>query len=199
MGHNWKQKRPGSFGRVLALGLFTFGSFDAMAGVKDDVVYAGFAVTQLEIKNVPSGNQADTKSSAGLLNVGTYITDYFKAEFRFGFGGQEKELGPGLTGSIDQYYSGYLGAEYPVTDYMSLYGMFGVTNIVATANKVNPFAYPKIPGDLVESSFSPSYLIGGSVRLYKKFHVFMDYGSLHDDTLTSIETKDLNFGIRYEY
>ncbi|MBK8969982.1 MAG: outer membrane beta-barrel protein [Hahellaceae bacterium] len=199
MGHNWKQKRPGSLGQLLALGLAMSFALTATAGVKDDVAYAGIAVTQLEIKNVQKGNASDTKSNAGTLNFGTYITDYFKAEFRMGFGGQEKEIAPGLSASIDQYYSGYFGAEYPVTDYMALYGMFGFTHLVATANKVNPSAYPVIPGDLVESSFSPSFLLGGSVRIYKKFHFFMDYGRLHADSLTAIDTKDLNFGVRYEY
>ncbi len=171
----------------------------AQAGVKDNVAYAGLILTQFEYKNLPDGNEGGVKSEGFSLAFGTYITDYFKAEFRAGFGQDDNPLAPGLTGGINQSYSGYLGGEYPVTEYMALYALFGFTNVVATAERVTPGSYPLVPGDLVESSFSASYLLGGSVRVYKNIHAFIDYGRLHADSLTGLDTKNLNFGLKYEY
>jgi hypothetical protein len=184
---------------AIATVIVVFSALPAQAGVKDNVAYAGIAFTQFELKNVPGGSARDVKSDGIILNVGTYITDFFKAELRTGFGQDDNIMAPGLTGGVNYFLSGYLGAEYPVTEYMALYAMFGFTHLAATADKETPGSYPEIPSDMVDSSFSPSFLLGGSVRIYKNLHAFLDYGRLHADSITGIDTKDLNFGVKYEY
>lgn len=181
---------------VAAIGL---ASLTGVASAADENT-AFFAVsgTEYEIKNLP-GAPADSKMPGFSLHLGTYITQYARTELRLGYGLGDVAVPGGLTATVDDYFSWYIGPEYPVTDYLRIYGLFGFSHLGSSASRTEPGSFDTLPDSLVDSSFSMSTAIGFSVRVWRDFHTFLDYGRLHADSITSVDIKQLNLGLRYEY
>ncbi|OZG72079.1 hypothetical protein BTA51_17055 [Hahella sp. CCB-MM4] len=184
-------------------------STNASADVsKEDLAYVGINWTQLEFERVLGDRKG--RSYAGTLVLGTYITDYIKTEFRAALGVGTDEINTSDASDafgqqeyasigIEDYYSWYMGAQYPATDYMTVFAQFGFTRMIGTVEYPDPDQPRRLPDELTDSSFSMSYILGTDIQVYGDFWATLEYGRLHRDTITEIRTNQMSLGIKYEF
>ncbi|ABC31652.1 hypothetical protein HCH_04963 [Hahella chejuensis KCTC 2396] len=166
-------------------------------GEKEGKSYIGLSATQFDFKRVAGSNSASTTGVT--LSYGSYLTDYVKTEFRAGMGLDEEEAKPGLDIGMDYFASWYMGAQYPATDYLSVYALFGFTHMKGKVSKDDPDAHQSIPEDLTESSFSVSYALGTEIKVTGDLWGVLEFGRIHRDTETAIRVMQLSAGLKYEF
>ncbi len=200
----------------LSLSMFflaTLNSQSALAQEEEDIrdAYFGIGYTRFEFKNLPD-DPRDNWTSGTHFILGTYITEYVRAEIRVGYGLDDEKVSVArvdrngdvvrvdeMTVSVNKYYSGYFGGEYPATDYLAVYGLVGITHFDGEVKDRSTQAFPDIPDTLIDSSFGVSYVLGAHVRIIENFRAYMDYGRLHTDTATDIDTQQWNMGVSYAF
>jgi len=166
---------------------------------KQGLDYVSLMATFLNFRNVGTDTQT-ANSEAAVLVLGTYLTDYFKIEMRFAKGYGSGSPYPGLEIGVKHFISWYMGVQYPWTDYSDIYAQFGFSSVYGRATLgTDTSRYPKIDSGLLNSSFSPSWLLGTDVKVLSHTYLVFEAGKLHDDTDTKISTWQVNTGVRYEF
>ncbi|WP_020406742.1 porin family protein [Hahella ganghwensis] len=192
----------------LLAGMLTLSTQAGAEVSKEDLTYIGVNWTQLEFERI-LGHRKGT-AYAGTLVLGTYITDYVKTEFRAGLGVSDDEINSStrtdafgqqeyISIGVEDYYSWYMGAQYPATDYMTVFAQFGFTHMIGKVEYPDPDQPRRLPDDLTDSSFSMSYILGADIRIYGDFWGTLEYGRLHRDSITDIRTNQMSAGIKYEF
>jgi hypothetical protein len=154
------------------------------------------------------------------LAYGSYIDDYFKAEFRLGGNLRDDTLKEAYDINLSYWFSGYLGFQHPITDYMSGYFMYGVSFFEADTTRrqveinvttTNDFGQQRTDRLLVEPSpefmedglfdkhFSPSWTLGLEFDIFDDFFLVFEYGRLLKDSGTNIKVRQAGTHIRYEF
>ncbi len=159
----------------------------------------------------------ETAQTYGVFGVlGTYITEYVKTELRFGTGIKDDTIKEALDVNIHYWLAWYMGATYPITDYMSAYGLYGVshyeadvtrreTRITVSSGESLPQTFNVIPSsaqmeeDLFGTKFSTSWLLGLDFRITPAWYLAFEYGRLLRDTDTNIKVYQGSMQLRYEY
>lgn len=143
---------------------------------------------------------AERASTVGAaVALGTYLTDIFKIEMRYGRGIKDGRASSNLKLGIDWYVNWYLGVQYAWTDFSDIYAQYGFSTVMGHADISNGATYDKIKPDLFGASFSQSWLIGTDVNLTHNTYLFIEGGLLHQDTQTDYQTYQYNVGLRYEF
>lgn len=149
------------------------------------------------------------------VSYGTYITDHFKTEIRYGRGIRDKTLDKILDVNINHWFSWYMGAAYPVTDYLSAYALYGVSFYEADMTrredirkvgeefssefrKVQP-SRTLLDDNLFGTNFSTSWMLGADYRLKDNLFLAFEYGRLIRDTDSNIKVYQGGIHLRYEY
>ncbi len=154
------------------------------------------------------------------FSYGSYINDYFKAEFRLGGNLRDDTLKEAYDINLSYWFSGYLGFQHPITDYMSGYFMYGVSFFEADTSRrqveinvttTNDFGQQRTDRVLVEPSpefmedglfdkhFSPSWTLGLEFDIFDDFFLVFEYGRLLKDSGTNIKVRQAGTHIRYEF
>lgn len=148
---------------------------------------------------------------------GTYITDNFKTEVRYGTGVADDTLKELLTININYYFNWYIGGTLPVTDYMSVYALSGISFYDADVTKrevlkkgiipsgtqqpiqakVRPG--PSIDDELFGTKFSMSWILGFDLKVYDNWYLAFEYGRLIKDTDSNIKVYQAGTQLRYEF
>lgn len=148
---------------------------------------------------------------------GTYITEMFRTELRYGTGVRDDSFRGALDVNFHYWLNWYIGATYPVTDYASVYAQYGLSHYSADVTRrqikitepqdangnggevtVEPDPKTIHPG-LFETSFSTSWLLGLDYHLFDTTYLAMEYGRLLKDTETNIKVYQANLQLRYEF
>jgi len=203
---------------------------------KSDRNYASFGFAMNEFRSIDlilvSGVQLDrdgeiietfrgsffpltAQTYATSFAFGTYLTEHFKTEVRYGMGIRDDTLKGAMDININYWLNWYIGATYPVTDYMSAYGMYGVSHYDADVTrreiKMNVIdnQIPKtvngqpsrlqMEEDLFGTSFSTSWLLGLDFGLGGPWYLAFEYGRLLRDTDTNIKVYQAGTYLRYEF
>lgn len=148
---------------------------------------------------------------------GTYITEHFKTELRYGTGVRDDSFLNALDVNFNYWFNWYIGAAYPLTDDISGYVMYGLSHYDADVtrrqiiynrpidqegNAGDVVVQPDpetIPDKLFGTSFSTSWLIGLDYRLFDTTYLAFEYGRLLRDTDTNIKVYQANLQLRYEF
>jgi len=151
------------------------------------------------------------------ITLGTYITDYVKTELRYGMGVRDDTVRRAMDINISYWLNWYMGATFPVTDYMSVYGLYGVSHYEADVTRreideafVDPDTFQTITrrvqpsrlqmeDDLFGTSFSTSWLLGLDFALNQDWFLAFEYGRLLRDTDTNIKVYQGGTYLRYEF
>ena len=147
---------------------------------------------------------------------GTYITENFKTEVRYGRGIRTDTLDGALEINISHWFNWYIGGTYPVTDYMSAYAMYGVSFYEADVTRheiekeiqgsefqvetlvLQPSVVAMEEG-LFGTNFSTSWLLGLDFELSDQWFLAFEYGRLLRDTDTNIKVYQAGSYLRYEF
>ncbi|WP_172962295.1 outer membrane beta-barrel protein [Hydrocarboniclastica marina] len=181
---------------------------------KEGLDYLLLFATSMNYSSIGPTDATAESYSAG-LGLGTYITDHFKVELRAGGefdDGKASYLPPGaraednpedfrayLDVSMPYFISWYIGGLYPWSDFSSVYGQFGFSYVRTEAETATPGRFEGIEGELYESDFSTSWLIGLDFKLIDSAYLLLEGGRLHTDTATDINTEQYTVGFRYEF
>ncbi len=170
-------------------------------------------------QSIPGGRFfPETAQTYGMFGtIGTYISDYVRTELRLGTGIKSDTIREALEVNMHYWYAWYMGAVYPLTDYMSVYGQYGValydahvtrkeTRITLGQNSGRlPVTYTARPSrwqmeeELFGTKFSTSWLVGAEFDLIKGWRLAVDYGRLLRDTDTNIKVYQGNVHFRFEF
>lgn len=149
------------------------------------------------------------------VTYGTYITENFKTEIRYGTGVLKDTVDEILDINMSYYFNWYIGGTLPVTEYMSAYSLIGVSFYDADIKRrevtrqftkdnftvtepVQP--YPEQFKDgLFGTKFSMSWLLGLDFHLKDNWYLAFEYGRLLKDTDTNIKVYQANTQLRYEF
>jgi Outer membrane protein beta-barrel domain len=152
---------------------------------------------------------------------GSYINDYFKAELRMGGGMRDDTLKEALDINLSYWFSGYLGFQHPITDYMNGYFMYGISYYEADTTRrqiyitvvddpdgfgggrptrvlVEPSPEFMEEG-LFETRFSPTWMLGLEFDIFDDWYLVFEYGRLLKDSGTNIKVRQAGTHIRYEF
>lgn len=169
---------------------------------KHERSYIGVFGTQFEVRGVTPARD-DLKFDGASVVAGTYISDHFRLEARAGTGLEtavaSEDPENSLEFDIDYYVTGLIGPQANLTDYFQVYGLVGVTRLVASTERSALRGFPDIPEELVDSSFSFSYVLGTDIHIYYDVWASLEFGQLHKDTITNIRTEFLNVGLKFEF
>lgn len=151
------------------------------------------------------------------LTYGTYITEHFKTELRYGRGIRDDTVDKLLDININHWFSWYMGGTYPVTEDLSAYGLYGVSFYEAdmtrrqdlrsvgggstslpSLQKVQP-SRTALDDDFFETNFSTSWMLGMDYRIKDGLYLAFEYGRLLRDTDTKFKVYQGGIHIRYEY
>jgi opacity protein-like surface antigen len=152
----------------------------------------------------------------GSITYGTYLTETFKTEFRFGTGLRDDTLEDVMNVNLDYWMNWYIGATEPITDYMSAYLLVGVSyyqvetesyeikRLISTSQGLSelldlqPSAFEMEDG-LFGTNFSLSWMLGIDFRLTDEWFLAVEYGRLLKDTDTTIKVNQFGTYLRYEF
>jgi len=151
------------------------------------------------------------------IAYGTYITEHFKTEVRYGAGILDDTLDNALDIKLNYWFNWYIGATHPVTDYMSAYALYGVSfydadvtrrevkrvvggsgTTVARELTLHP-SYEDMEEDLFGTSFSTSWILGIDFGLIDQWFLAFEYGRLIRDTDSNIKVYQGGAYLRYEF
>lgn len=160
----------------------------------------------------------------GMATLGTYITNHFKTEFRAGAGFKSDTVERMLELNIKYWVAWYIGATHPITDYMSAYALYGVSQYAAdvtrievtelvpneffgeTPTQVIPNSQPSpnplnkwMEEDLFGTNFSTSWMLGLDFKLSNDTFLAFEYGRLLKDDNTGIKVYQGSASLRFEF
>lgn len=148
---------------------------------------------------------------------GTYITENFKTEIRYGTGIVDDTIDELLDVNINYYFNWYIGGTLPVTDYLSAYALIGVSFYDADVTHRETIRSVTIPGeqlaenkiirpnisdmdeDLFSTKFSMSWMLGFDYKLNESWYLAFEYGRLLKDTDSNIKVYQAGTQLRYEF
>ncbi len=148
---------------------------------------------------------------------GTYITENFKTEIRYGTGIVDDTVDELLDINLHYYFNWYMGGTLPVTEYMSAYALLGVSFYEADITRREIYRIVPIPGeplterakiqpsptdlddDLFGTKFSMSWMLGVDFQLNKDWYLAFEYGRLLKDTDSNIKVYQAGTQLRYEF
>lgn len=149
---------------------------------------------------------------------GTYITEMFRTELRYGTGVREDSFMNSVDVNLNYWLNWYIGGSYPITDYLSAYALYGLSHYDADVTRRQTiFNKPlsldavtfgpvvvqpdpeSIHDDLFGTSFSTTWLLGMDLHLFGTTYLAMEYGRLLKDTETNIKVYQGNLQLRYEF
>jgi hypothetical protein len=151
------------------------------------------------------------------FTYGTYITENFKTEIRYGTGIIDDTLDEILDININYYFNWYIGGTLPVTDNISVYGLVGVSFYDADMTRREIVRSIRPPGeqlsqnqriqpsrfslndDLFGTKFSMSWMLGLDYKLNESWYLAFEYGRLLKDTDTNIKVYQAGTQLRYEF
>tara|TARA_R110001592_G_scaffold171325_1_gene409615 strand:+ start:15424 stop:16152 length:729 start_codon:yes stop_codon:yes gene_type:complete len=151
------------------------------------------------------------------VTYGTYITENFKTEIRFGKGVVDDTLDEILDININYYFNWYIGGTIPVTDNISAYLLGGVSFYDADMTRRETIRDITPPGeqigqrstiqpsrfslddDLFGTKFSMSWMLGLDYKLNDNWYLAFEYGRLIKDTDTNIKVYQAGSQLRYEF
>lgn len=167
---------------------------DSLAGQ----YYIGVTGSQFEYREIDDENL--TTGAAGIL-FGKYLNDFIKFETRSGFGLGSDSPQQDLNAEVDFYASAYMGVYYQWSRFSQLYAQAGVSHVRASASGSDLDAFEDIDSDLLDNSFSPSFLVGLSVDVGWSSALFLEAGRLHSDPAarSGIDIWHYNTGLRYTF
>jgi len=157
---------------------------------------------------------AQTYATAATL--GTYITENFKTELRFGKGIRDDTVDEAMDININYWFNWYIGPTYPITDYMSAYALFGLSHfdtditrkektisvsggIIGSNEAIVHPSLTRMEEDLIGTSFSTSWMLGLDFHLVDQWFLAFEYGRLLRDTDTGIKVYQAGTYLRYEF
>jgi len=148
------------------------------------------------------------------IAYGTYITENFKTEVRYGTGLRDDTVDGAMDININYWFNWYIGASHPVTDYMSAYALYGVSFYEAdfTRREISRL-FPATPAttltlqpsrfemedELFGTNFSTSWILGLDFHLIDEWFLAFEYGRLIKDTDTNIKVYQAGAYLRYEF
>ena len=156
---------------------------------------------------------------AASVTWGTYITDHFKTELRYGQGLVSETLSDIAEVNMNYWFNWYLGAAYPITSYANVYAQYGITvfdadytryeselfiptdfNTLAPARTtvIQP-SRVEMEEDLFGTNFSTSWLVGVDFSIAKNWYWTWEYGRLLNDDASGIKVYQLNTLLKYEF
>jgi len=148
--------------------------------------------------------------------LGTYITNYFKTELRFGKGLREDTIGDGsMDINLNYWFNWYIGGTYPVTEYASAYALYGVSFYDADVTRyqikktlpqdvgtieviVQPSSI-EMEEELFGTKFSQSWMLGLDFHLFEEWYLALEYGRLLRDDDSNIKVYQAGAYLRYEF
>lgn len=175
----------------------------------------GFDVVTAGGDRVPGNNFPMTAQTYGLYAAyGSYITENFKTEIRYGRGVREDTLDKLVEINLNHWFSWYMGATYPTTEDLSVYALYGVSFYeadmirredersvpiegISGLNKVR--ASSTLDDDFFETNFSTSWMLGLDYRIENGLYLAFEYGRLLRDTETNFKVYQAGIHLRYEY
>ena len=164
-----------------------------------------------------SALKADTY--AATLVWGTYVTDYFKTELRYGQGLASETLDGIAEINMSYWFNWYIGAAYPITDYANVFAQYGISIFDADFTRIqkelfipvdlNTLQLPRIAviqpsrlemeEDLFGTNFSTTWLVGVDFSIAKNWYWTWEYGRLLNDDASGIKVYQLNTLLKYEF
>lgn len=152
------------------------------------------------------------------FTYGTYITENFKTEIRYGTGIRDDTIDELLTVNINYYFNWYIGGTLPVTDYMSAYALAGVSFYDADVTRHEVWRVVTLPGgqslpenikiqpnsselddDLFGTRFSMTWMLGLDFEIGDSWYLAFEYGRLLRDTDSNIKVYQAGTQLRYEF
>ncbi|MFT6910254.1 MAG: opacity protein-like surface antigen [Oleiphilaceae bacterium] len=151
------------------------------------------------------------------FTYGTYITENFKTELRYGKGIIDDTLDEILDININYYFNWYIGGTLPVTDNFSAYALVGVSFYDADMTRHETIRNVRPPGeqlsekrkiqpsrfslddDLFGTKFSMSWMLGLDYKLDESWYLAFEYGRLLKDTASNIKVYQAGSQLRYEF
>jgi hypothetical protein len=161
--------------------------------------------------------KADTY--AATLVWGTYITDHFKTELRYGQGIASETLDDIAEINMSYWFNWYIGAAYPITDYANVFAQYGVSifdadftryqkeifipldqqNLILPRVTVVQPSRLEMEEDLFGTNFSTTWLVGVDFSIAKNWYWTWEYGRLLNDDASGIKVYQLNTLLKYEF
>ena len=151
------------------------------------------------------------------FTYGSYITEYFKTELRYGRGIRDDTVDKLLDININHWFSWYMGGTYPVTEDLSAYALYGISFYEADMTrredirsvgggadslpgleKVQP-SRTALDDDFFKTNFSTSWMLGMDYRIKNGLYLAFEYGRLLKDTDTNFKVYQGGIHLRYEY
>ena len=152
------------------------------------------------------------------ITLGTYISNNFKTEIRYGTGLKGDNIGAGAMDiNISEWFNWYIGGAYPVTDYATAYVQYGlsfysadvtryVTRRFVQGDSTTPdssiFVIPsstEMEPELFGEKFSTSWMAGVDFQILKDTFFSFEYGRLLNDSDTGIKVYQVNTALKYEF
>lgn len=164
---------------------------------KEGTDYASFN-TQIFTLGSVNGNE-DARLYGNELVLGTFISDYVTVEGRAGWGYGMSEATVGLDVGITYWFSWYMGLAYPVTEFMYVHAKYGFSHVSGDTSRADAKKFKNIPDDLLQSSFSTSWILSTDIQILDDIYGTMEIGRLHNDTKTQIETYHFGMGLSYQF
>lgn len=116
--------------------------------------------------------------------LGTEVSPHLAVEGRLGLG-VDDDTNFGFNVEIDDYFALYLKPILPLSDTVSLYGLFGFAEITRETSF----------GDDDDNDFS--YGFGASAKIAPQWDLFAEYISLYDDDDVEISGFNLGANLRF--
>jgi len=153
---------------------------------------------------------------ATAVTLGTYITENFRTELRFGKGIRDDTVDEAMDININYWFNWYIGPTYAVTDYMSAYALFGLSHfdtdvtrkektisvsggIIGSNEAIVHPSLTRMEKDLLGTSFSTSWMLGLDFHLVDQWFLAFEYGRLLRDTDTGTKVYQAGTYLRYEF
>lgn len=165
--------------------------------------YLGATATNFYHRSIGSNGDTANTPAYGLM-FGKYLNDFIKVEVRAGAGHKTDGPAPNLEEvEIEQYASAYMGLYYHWSLFSRVYAQVGMSHVESSARGTDlgesrsPFS--DLTEDYLETSLSPSFILGADVDLIGGSDLFLEAGRLHSDSVTGIQIWQYNTGIRFNF
>lgn len=191
--------------------------------ISGGLVLNEFRSIELPVARVDTGTTVQrlfpltAQTYALAFTYGTYITENFKTEIRYGRGVRDDTLDKILDININHWFSWYMGGTYPVTEDLSAYALYGVSfyeadmtrredrrSVGASNETLGEFqnvipSRTELDDDFFQTNFSTSWMLGMDYRIDKGLYLAFEYGRLLRDTETNFKVYQAGIHLRYEY
>lgn len=163
--------------------------------------FIGVTGSHYRHKGIGGSDNRTTVPTTGLV-VGKYLNDFIKIEARGGASPSPKEATADEELEIDYYASGYMGVYYHWTLFSRAYAQFGMSHVETTSTRTTEDDDGNVTvtsEPYIETSLSRSWLVGADVDFIWNSSLFVEYGNLHQDTVSGIRMRQYNVGLRLDF